>query len=117
MPTKQETFDTVVAHLRKQGKPASNDDGTCMYRTTDGLKCAVGALIPDERYTAILEDYLPCIDGRHELNDLLNELGHDIVLARELQGVHDCAGVTEWEYELEVVAAKFNLTYTPPAKE
>jgi len=46
----QAAFDTMLAHLRKQRFPALADSGFCRYRTGTGLKCAVGALIPDEFY-------------------------------------------------------------------
>jgi hypothetical protein len=57
--TKQEIFDHVLTHLRKQGKPAINEtdsgEDICAYRTDDGLKCAVGCLIPDDKYNEDLE--------------------------------------------------------------
>ena len=56
MMTTQEAFDTVVRHLHTQGKRSivknrrsSGDE--CRYRTDDGLKCAIGCLIPDEVYS------------------------------------------------------------------
>lgn len=49
--TYQEAFDTMLAHIRKQGKPAMSMEGICLYRK-DGLKCAVGAVIPDSLYQA-----------------------------------------------------------------
>lgn len=52
--TDQEIFDTVVSHLLQQGKPASDGD-YCVYRTTDGLKCAIGVLIPDDEYIPTME--------------------------------------------------------------
>lgn len=30
--TEQEVFDTVLTHLRKQGWPALDADGDCVYR-------------------------------------------------------------------------------------
>jgi len=52
---KQETFDYVVRHLYEQGKPALNDEMGCMYRTENGLMCAVGCLIPDSMYDKEME--------------------------------------------------------------
>jgi len=51
----QEIFDTVVTHLYTQGKQADNGEGGCMYRTDEGLKCAVGCLIPDDQYHPSME--------------------------------------------------------------
>jgi hypothetical protein len=47
--TRQEIFDKVVAHFAVQ-RVAAAEYGMCMYRTPDGRKCAIGALIPDEAY-------------------------------------------------------------------
>jgi hypothetical protein len=53
MNTMQQEFDAVVAHLYKQGRPATVAS-RCFYRTTasDGskLSCAVGCRIPDDVY-------------------------------------------------------------------
>lgn len=48
LETKQKIFDKVVKHLFKQGKKAHNGQ-VCLYLTDDGLKCAVGCLIPYNR--------------------------------------------------------------------
>lgn len=53
--TRQEIFDKVVAHFAVQREVAA-EYGMCMYRTPDGRKCAIGALIPDEVYSQRLED-------------------------------------------------------------
>lgn len=53
---RQEIFDTALAHLRKQGKPAMNKGGVCMYRGPGGTMCAVGALIPDDLYVFDMEN-------------------------------------------------------------
>lgn len=52
--TKQELFETMVSHVVAQGKPsrAFNEefgDYSCRYRH-ESLKCAVGAIIPDDVY-------------------------------------------------------------------
>lgn len=59
MMTNQEIFDTVAVHLLTQNKRATkaNCSTTCQYRTSEGLKCAVGCLIPDEKYTPEMEPY------------------------------------------------------------
>lgn len=50
LPSAQEVFDLVVEHLFTQGRPAYDGSQGCMYRTYDGLRCAVGVLIPDDLY-------------------------------------------------------------------
>jgi hypothetical protein len=51
--SKQEIFDTVVTHLRKQNTQ-SGKGGNCFYRLGE-LKCAVGCLISDEDYSPDME--------------------------------------------------------------
>lgn len=91
----RDIYLTVLRHLALQGKPAIGPDGTmCMYRTEEGLKCAVGCLIPDEFYkkemegniyhlfrfsSAFLKDYSFLISLRPHIN-----------LLKALQRVHDC---------------------------
>lgn len=61
--TSQEVFDRVVAHFAQQKRAAMNDLGSCKYRF-NGLKCAAGALIPDDKYAPVLEghDFCQIID-------------------------------------------------------
>ena len=55
LPSAQEVFDIVVNHLFTQGRPAYDGVQGCMYRAPDGLRCAVGALIPDDLYDPAFE--------------------------------------------------------------
>lgn len=50
---KQQIFDTAVAALIKQGEPSYRYG--CYYRGQNGTKCAIGHLIPDEKYSEGLE--------------------------------------------------------------
>lgn len=54
----QEIFNKVVKGLASQGfKPSySRATGKCMYRSHEGLKCAVGHLISDENYDPSFEN-------------------------------------------------------------
>ena len=45
----------MADHLATQRKP-SDLYGTCLYRSPNGCKCAVGILIPDELYNHFIED-------------------------------------------------------------
>lgn len=46
--TLQEYFDRAVKHLHSLPRQATNTStGYCQYLTDDGLKCIVGAFIPD----------------------------------------------------------------------
>ena len=55
--TLQEMFDTMAAHLLKQGERSVSpiNPQQCRYRGDHGLKCAVGALIKDKFYKPSLE--------------------------------------------------------------
>ena len=54
--TLQSIFDRVADHFLGMSGPAQNYKGDCVYRTDDGNRCFVGALIKDE-------DYDPSIEG------------------------------------------------------
>jgi hypothetical protein len=117
MPSKQETFDTVVAHLRQQGVPAmrrrkSGDE--CLYRLRlpDGtvLKCAAGCLIPDGLYTPAMEGHTATWS---KVRRALVQCGHDAEFVEELQSAHD----DNWdrlEQALCELAAAYDLVYAPP---
>jgi len=46
----------MITGLVKQGKPAMLPDGSCVYRTECGNKCAIGQIITDEEYSKELEN-------------------------------------------------------------
>jgi hypothetical protein len=108
---KQVTFNRVVEHLRNQGEKSLNDRHLCSYRGRNGLKCAVGCLIPDEKYD-------PSFEGQDAsyaaLSTILKELGHDVRLCDDLQDVHDLTGVTDWEANFKRVAVAHKLVYESP---
>ena len=115
MPTKQETFDTVVAHLRRQGQKSEfgfgNKNIGCAYRGENGLVCAAGCLIPDALYSPKLEGTAVAEDS--EPGELIISLGHNVQLVRDLQDVHDKYPVDGWEGELSAVAHEHGLVYSP----
>lgn len=109
MPSKQETFDTVVSFLIAQGKPAKGRDG-CMYRGPDGTKCAAGCLIPDEMYSEDMEgggigirlvNYPKPLPYSWEwrskmVSSVLANCGHDLELVNDLQYAHDDSTLIGW---------------------
>lgn len=119
LPSAQEVFDIVVNHLFTQGRPARQDDGRCRYRMKSGLRCAVGALIPDELYKEEFEGagayrlignlYALEIADWREHKDLLDLL----------QNIHDeCSQTTvgafnliALEERLRAAAEHFSLEY------
>lgn len=106
---KQTTFDIVCAHLLTQNKQTKALIGgryQCAYRAPDGCKCAVGCLIPDDKYT-------PDMEGKgltHEKvwNAIPNKHRFEYMLS-SLQYVHDKGTVPSWPARLAVVAYKHNL--------
>lgn len=115
MRTGQQLFDEVAKHLRTQGKTCLGTSG-CAYRGDSGLKCAIGALIPDEVYNSKMEGHavfaiLPMLP-----NDLKQEFSAHMGLLHSLQNVHDEYPPVAWENQLQRVANAFQLQYTPPEK-
>lgn len=122
MRTKQELFDIIVAHLRKQGRKsiannAKTIETTCLYRGPDGTKCAIGCLIPDELYKPIMETksmaYIVCYIENAEL---ANELATHQCILSPLQKIHDNQQVSDWESSWMNLAARYGLKYTPPSE-
>ncbi len=109
--TKQQTFNKVVRHLRRQGVQSSRT-GRCLYRGPDDTKCAVGCLIPDELYQLGMEG---CSSMGNPMSTCLRLLGHDVGLCGNLQRAHDSympGGRYEeqgLEWALECIAEKHGL--------
>lgn len=110
--TTQEIFDTVVTHLLTQRKKAINDMGKCVYRTDEGLKCAVGCLITDECYSPEIEGwgiwYLDVTEAL-ECSGIPVTIKTNETLLVDLQYVHDHEHVGLWKQGLLNVASKYGL--------
>jgi hypothetical protein len=111
---KQQTFNKVVRHLRRQGR-ATDSKGTCMYRTPNGRSCAVGCLIPDELYHESMEGKAVGTTSSplsgfmaSKITALVELLEIDVVLARDLQTVHD-HDTLDLEFGFECVALRHGL--------
>jgi len=107
--TKQETFDIVARHLLTQNQMAV-DRGTCAYRAGD-LRCAAGALIPDDEYTIEMEGY--AASNLCSKYAFATWYGHDIELVKQLQNIHDRAVESEWHNQLGYLARGESLVFTP----
>lgn len=99
--TAQEVFDKVANHLLTQNKK-SIDEGLdeCLYRSPDGLKCAIGCLIPDDMYKEEMEGAYIHFRAKEEHEKLL----------RELQQLHDRKHPKQWRTALAVLATKHKLS-------
>jgi len=123
--TPQEIFDTVVAHLLQQGKQSKSN--VCLYRSDDGLKCAIGALIPDSEYDpamefAVVEDHYPSQPASVIQAWAQSNYPNDLKLLNRLQRLHDDCPYHIYGYHPEaweeyiltqsqIIAEDFNLTW------
>ena len=104
--TAQHIFNTILAHIREQGRPAfgpapmfdeDRDDDPrlagkdrCLYRTPDGRSCAFGGIIPDQLYHISMENQTSSTLIEHHCSYLYFLLNH-IKLIRDCQQAHDIA--------------------------
>lgn len=114
----QEIYDRVAEHLLTQQKRSIGELGACVYRSPEGLKCAVGCLISDEAYS-------PKIEGTYvreqSVQEALRESGvkplteQVVFLLEGLQACHDDFYPEDWGGRLWSVANRFELKPHPRA--
>ncbi len=109
--TPQKVFNKVAKHLITQ-KKRSRNVGTCLYRSEDGLSCAVGCLIKDKFYSTRIEG-----NGSNDpiVKKVLIQSGvmvknKDIgELLDDLQSIHDNGIPSDWRKKLVVLANSYEL--------
>lgn len=125
MFNKQTAFDTALNGIRAQGKPslsADPVDNYCLYRAPDGSKCAIGHLIPDDKYSPDME--MGGIYQRiHEICPIIGVETADwrtIDFLSELQKAHDRGRnaphdqfLPGFEERMVELANNYDLNYTP----
>jgi hypothetical protein len=121
MLTDQEMFDTVARHLLKQREISEMCDGTCAYRGPNGLKCAVGCLIPDKDYEGRYEGIALYGEGSVKLEKqadesdlfqyIVTEISDNFNLVAALQELHDSERVNAWPNCLRALASDWDLSY------
>lgn len=141
--TKQEVFDLILEGVRKQGGLSVN--GTmCAYRSNEGKRCAIGLLIPDDRYVPDMEGSTYSTmwgsyyhkEGNTCDEEFVNARNYRIIRSLfgdgisdeflcKMQKAHDHAASgkngerdqsMKWfEMSMETYARQFSLTYTPPS--
>lgn len=119
----QEMYNRVKHHLLTQNQKSVNGGNGCYYRSDSGLKCAIGALIPDKDYKKIMDDSGDVSTNYYVRKVLIDEFGllnstpddrHEfMVLARKLQGVHDTVRCENWHIQLATAANDYKLNDTP----
>lgn len=125
--TNQQVFDNALNQMRKQNymRSYNPDLQTCVYRGKNGLKCAIGASIPDSMYD-------PEIEGKAAWHLLqlvqFRELFQGVrqYLLEELQRLHDgdydepdegheTIDSALFESRMKHLALQFDLDYKEPA--
>lgn len=110
----QRIYEKVARHLLKQ-KAQSIANGGCAYRGENGLKCAIGCLIPDRLYRPEFDteqfsvwDLMqqPELSRLWKTND---ESQVDASFLTKLQSIHDdhCPGL--WVFWLKRFAKDYGL--------
>lgn len=105
-----EAFDKVSKHLLSQKEKSIQETIVgfrCAYRGDNGLKCAIGCLIPDELYHEDMESItvIDLVKGFPEIGELFR--GVDINLLFELQSTHDDIDAESWEGVLSDIYAHY----------
>jgi hypothetical protein len=128
MNTMQKEFDIVVAHLYKQGRPAKNIDGKCLYRHKTHehgtLSCAVGCRIPDSRYSPKMEQNNVSSVLRMFGNRLSGALSTYDSMFTDLQFAHDrCNCRSDGTFNMKdlgrsltSVSTKYSLKFNKPVE-
>ena len=111
--TKQDVFNIAANGILKQGKRSVS--GLCLYRGPNGLKCAIGMLIPDELYENHFEGNSA---GESGVIEALIKVGVPNTaeyadFLEHLQGVHDDHPVEDWDRELVNFAHHYDLNPLP----
>lgn len=89
--TKQEYYDLLAVSILNGTFP-SVSDGRCRYYGPDGRHCAVGLLIPPERYSPRMEGMTPLEDmpdGGAICDAIDLPMGVSYMQLREIQIAHD----------------------------
>lgn len=116
----QAMFNHVYTHLWWQNRQATGEDRFCAYRGKGGTMCAIGCLIPDDKYTYRLEKLSV---GDLENYGLLDFEG-GLALAIPLQRAHDLydgedaigniVSFRGWlNSKFTQIAERFNLHFEP----
>lgn len=109
--TTQEAFDAMAKHLLTQNAVSRfPGEVTCSYRGPDGLKCAVGALIPDEIYRPKLEGMHIFAEGFAPVLNKIIGKSVDVDILYQVQRVHDYMAPNVWEMSLYEIAKDYGLT-------
>jgi len=119
--TNQQAFNKSAKHLLTQNKRSINlkantyDSNVCLYRSPDGSKCAIGALISDKEYRASMEGTCASELVRHALPHKFRNVSTDML--QDLQEMHDENKPSTWGGKLRVIAKRYDLDSSVTRKE
>lgn len=124
MSKNQEIFDKVSQHLIKQNRQCALFDESgamyeCLYRDANGLACAIGCLIPEDKYHPNMEGN-GGIGGNIFVDLVIEELyGSDVdfPFLRSLQYIHDSFNPSDWKEKFTQYALDHGLTVGPWLKD
>ena len=107
-----EIFYKVEKHLLKQNEQAKVRN-RCKYRTSSGLSCAVGCLIPDEMYTNKIENMnvarLPLNIIKPIVGVQRDKVEIKLELLENLQEIHDNILPIRWPTHLADIKTEFGI--------
>jgi len=117
LQSKQAVLNKVARHLVKQNE-SSLEGPTCMYYGPNGLKCAIGCLIPENLYYKGLETmHVTSKSVLRVLGAVINFKKVDKDFLEDLQRVHDNEEPEYWKAKLSEVAKDYGLKQTKEIKE
>lgn len=87
--TKEEFLLDMLDYYTTDVSRRAIQKGVCVYKTTDGRKCAIGRHINDEKYDPLIEGCVITINGPviNCLNENIKSI--DTVFLRNVQKLHD----------------------------
>ena len=105
----QEAFDKMVRHMRLQGEKCTDETGNCVYRGLDGMKCAVGAIIPDTEYRWEFDNSIESSQIENIIDQIPSLRDVDLDILMEMQYIHDSLPNDRWEANFESIAKSHGL--------
>lgn len=76
--SERDVVETIAFHMLRQGK-RSRDANTCVYRNSEGLSCAAGVLLSDEKAKEFEGlTWLSCEQGRGSGRPCLQDKGSSV---------------------------------------
>ena len=110
----QVQFESVAAHLLRQGVRSVDAEGDCVYRGENGMMCAAGCRVPGDFYT-------PRMEGANwrgvctKIPDCAKYLDPEI--GKDLQNIHDNTEPEYWAEQLAFMAEERGLEVPDWLKE